>query len=182
MSAPQARLEQTDPKAYQRKLEGLVAERPPLAVLSETADALRAILKERPALAFQQRPFPGKWTPNEIIGHLTDAEWALGYRTRTVLCDDHPRITPYDQERWVTGQGHNERQPQELVELFDHPSEDPLRLIEGPRSLESIYAGIRSNIGRRQRAIAFFAWRRFFQTGPSADDYPLNWQDAQIGS
>jgi hypothetical protein len=111
-------LEQTDPKAYQRKLEGLVAERPPLAVLSETADALRAILKERPALAFQQRPFPGKWTPNEIIGHLTDAEWALGYRTRTVLCDDHPRITPYDQERWVTGQGHNERQPQELVELF----------------------------------------------------------------
>ena len=74
------------------------------------------------------------------------------------------------------------RHQQELVELFDHPSEDPLRLIEGPRSLESIYAEIRSNIGRRQRAIAFFAWRRFFQTGPSSDDYPLNWQDAQIGS
>jgi hypothetical protein len=74
------------------------------------------------------------------------------------------------------------RHEQELVEFLDQSSEDPLRLTEGPQSLDSIYAEIRSNIGRRQRAIAFFAWRRFFQTGPSSDEYPLNWQDAQIGS
>lgn len=71
---------------------------------------------------------------------------------------------------------------QELLELFDQPGHDPLSLIDGPQSLELIYSTIRSNIGRRQRAIAFFAWRKFFQSGPSAADYPLNWQDAQIGS
>jgi hypothetical protein len=118
MTAPQTRIEQSDPKAYQRKLEGLVAEREPVAILSETADALRAMLHQKPTSAFRQRPFPGKWTPTEIIGHMTDAEWTLGFRTRTVLCDESPRLMAYDQERWVAGQGHNEREPSDLVETF----------------------------------------------------------------
>jgi hypothetical protein len=71
---------------------------------------------------------------------------------------------------------------QELLELLDEPGEDPLNLHAGPDSLESIYDKVRSNIGRRQRAIAFFAWRSFFLKGPSRTDYPLNWRDAEIGS
>jgi hypothetical protein len=118
MAAPQARIEQTDPKAYQRKLEGLVAERQPIAVLSETADALRTILRQTPAEVFRKRPFPGKWTPNEVIGHLTDAEWTMGYRTRTVLCDLRPQLSAYDQERWVATLGHADRPTAELVEMF----------------------------------------------------------------
>ncbi|MEU0502038.1 DUF262 domain-containing protein [Nocardia sp. NPDC005998] len=71
---------------------------------------------------------------------------------------------------------------QELLELFDQPGDDPLNLMSGPDSLEAIYETIRSNIGRKQRAIAYFAWRNFFSKGPSRADYPLNWRDAEIGS
>jgi hypothetical protein len=70
----------------------------------------------------------------------------------------------------------------ELLEILDQPSEDPLRLYSGPDSLDVIYQAVRSNIGRKQRAISYFAWRRFFQNGPSQADYPLNWRDAEIGS
>lgn len=71
---------------------------------------------------------------------------------------------------------------QELLELLDQPGDDPLNLFSGPDSLDLIYQKIRSNIGRRQRAIAFFAWRNFFLKGPSRPEYPLNWRDAEIGS
>lgn len=71
---------------------------------------------------------------------------------------------------------------QELLELLDQPGDDPLNLCSGPDSLDSIYEKVRSNIGRRQRAIAFFAWRNFFLKGPSRADYALNWRDAEIGS
>jgi hypothetical protein len=70
----------------------------------------------------------------------------------------------------------------ELLELLDQPGDDPLDLFAGPDSLDSIYQKIRSNIGRRQRAIAYFAWRNFFLKGPSGIEYPLNWRDAEIGS
>jgi hypothetical protein len=83
-----------------------------------------------------------------------------------------------DADTGSTVQHHQE----ELLELLDQPGDDPLRLSDGPSSLESVYETIRSNIGRRQRAIAFFAWRSFFLRGPSSPDMPLNWRDALIGS
>jgi hypothetical protein len=105
-------------KAYQKKLEGLVGDGEPLKVLAETIETLRDIVRQRPAALFRKRPFPGKWTPQEVIGHLSDAEWTMGFRSRTVLSDDRPQIMAYDQERWVAAQGHNEKDLGELLNTF----------------------------------------------------------------
>jgi hypothetical protein len=105
-------------KAYQRKLEGLVGGSEPLQVLAETVEALQKIVRETPAALFRKRPFPGKWTPQEVLGHLSDAEWTMGFRTRTVLSDEKPQIMAYDQERWVAAQDHNERDLGELLNTF----------------------------------------------------------------
>src|SRR5436190_288280 len=64
------------------------------------------------------RPFEGKWTPNEVIGHLSDGEWVYGYRLRLILCEDNPVIMGTKQDLWVAAQRHNEREPSELVEMF----------------------------------------------------------------
>jgi len=72
---------------------------------------------------------------------------------------------------------------QELLEVLQQDdNEDPLRLHTGEDSLESIQGTVRSNIGRRHRAIAFFAWRNFFLRGPSRPDHPMGWEDAAIGA
>jgi hypothetical protein len=47
------------------------------------------------------RAIQGKWTPNEIIGHLTDIEWVYGYRLRLILCEDEPAILGFRQDAWV---------------------------------------------------------------------------------
>ena len=104
--------------AYQDKMMGLLGEREPLQVLGETAGVLARIVKETPADVLKRRPFPGKWTPTEILGHLVDADWVLGYRSRMIYSEDEPEILSMDQEKWVTAQRYAERDAAELVEQF----------------------------------------------------------------
>jgi DinB superfamily len=104
--------------AYRENLFRLVGDREPLAVMSHTASALADIVRSRPVSMLRARPFEGKWTPNEIIGHLVDGEWVYGYRLRLIVCEQHPMILGTQQDAWVGRQRHNDREPSELVETF----------------------------------------------------------------
>jgi hypothetical protein len=107
-----------DPKAYQDKLCGLLGDRDPIGVLSRTAEVLDEFVKKNPVQKLQTRPFPGKWTPNEIFGHLVDTEWTFGFRMRMIFCEEEPTILGMDQEKWVERQRYNQQDPRELVGLF----------------------------------------------------------------
>ena len=108
----------SDPEAYRIRLLELVANRDPIEVMSQTAEALEHVVQTHTAEQMRSRPFPGKWTPTEVIGHLIDAEWVYGYRLRLVLSEDAPTILGMDQDRWVVAQNYNDRPPQELVAEF----------------------------------------------------------------
>ncbi|MFB3816258.1 MAG: DinB family protein [Candidatus Methylomirabilales bacterium] len=118
MPTVQAGLQVSDPQAYREKMFRLLGDRDPLGVMAETAAALADIVRKHPATLLRARPFEGKWTPNEIIGHLVDSEWVYGFRLRLILCEDNPTILGMNQDLWVAGQRHNEREPSELVETF----------------------------------------------------------------
>ena len=104
--------------AYREKMFNLVAGRDPLVVLAQTASTLADIVGKHSATVLRTRPFRGKWTPNEVIGHLTDSEWVYGYRFRLILCENDPTILGTKQDLWVAALRHNEREPSELVEIF----------------------------------------------------------------
>ena len=88
MTPEQPGLEVSAPSAYREKLSNLLAGRDPIEVLGQTASTLAEIVARHPAEVLRGRPMQGKWTPNEIIGHLTDIEWIYGYRFRLILCED----------------------------------------------------------------------------------------------
>jgi len=115
-----ARIEVADPAGYRKKMADLLGDRDPIEVLSQTGTALHELVAEYSREQLCSRPYEGKWTPAEIIGHLIDAEWVYGYRLRAVLFDDKPEIINMDQELWVTGQRYNEADPHALVEVFRH--------------------------------------------------------------
>ena len=106
------------PAAYREKMFNLLGERNPLEVLSQTGSALADIVGKHSAVLLRTRPFEGKWTPNEVIGHLTDSEWVYGYRLRLILCEDNPTILGTSQDLWVAALRHNQREPSEFVEIF----------------------------------------------------------------
>jgi hypothetical protein len=71
----------------------LVGDQNPLDVIAQTASRLADIVRKHSTVVLRTRTFEGKWTPNEIIGHLTDGEWVYGYRLRLILCEDDPTTT-----------------------------------------------------------------------------------------
>jgi hypothetical protein len=106
------------PEAYREKLFNLLAGRDPMQILGQTSSVLADMVAIHPAAFLRTRPVEGKWTPNEIIGHLTDSEWVYGYRLRVILSEGDPAILGYRQDSWVASLHHNEREPSELLEIF----------------------------------------------------------------
>lgn len=105
-------------QAYREKIFGMLGDRNPLEVMAQTATTMAGIVNKHSAAVLRTRPFAGKWTPNEIIGHLADSEWVYGYRLRLILSEDNPEILGTEQDSWVAALHHNERDPSELVETF----------------------------------------------------------------
>jgi hypothetical protein len=103
---------------YRERLFTLVGDRDPLEVLAQTAPVLAAVVGTNAVTLLRTRPYEGKWTASEIIGHLADGEWVYGYRLRLIFCEDHPAILGTHQDSWVARQRHNEREPSELVDMF----------------------------------------------------------------
>ena len=118
MATPQAGLHISNPQAYRERLFQLVGKQEPLEVLGQTAGKLEEIVRNYSPTVLRTRPFEGKWTPNEVIGHLTDSEWVYGYRLRLILCEENPTILGMEQNLWVTGQKHNDREPSAHAEMF----------------------------------------------------------------
>ncbi|HET9409646.1 MAG TPA: DinB family protein [Candidatus Sulfotelmatobacter sp.] len=110
--------EVSNPSAYREKLFNLLGGLDPIEVLGQTPSTLADIVARHTLEILRGRAIQGKWTPNEIIGHLTDSEWVYGYRIRLILCEDEPAIPGYSQDAWAASQRHNEREPSELVEIF----------------------------------------------------------------
>ena len=118
MTLEQSGREVSAPGTYREKLFNLLGGRDPIEVLGQTTSTLANIVARHPAEVLRGRAIQGKWTPNEIIGHLTDSEWVYGYRLRLILCEDEPAILGIRQDAWVTSQRHDEREPSDLVEIF----------------------------------------------------------------
>ena len=104
--------------AYRDNLFNLLGDQNPLEVLAQTASRLANIVCAHSATVLRTRPFEGKWTPNEIVGHLVDGELVYGYRLRLIVSEDNPAILGTNQDLWVARQRHNDREPSELVDMF----------------------------------------------------------------
>jgi hypothetical protein len=118
MSTTQSGIRVSGPEGYTEKMFNLVGDQSPLEILAQTPSTLGDIVGRHSATLLRRRPFEGKWTPNEVIGHLTDSEWVYGYRLRLILSEDAPPILGTKQDLWVAALRHNEREPSELVEIF----------------------------------------------------------------
>jgi DinB superfamily len=106
-------------QGFRENMLNLVGSRDPLQILARTGPALSEVVSQYAVDVLRSRALEGKWTPNEIIGHLVDSEWVYGYRLRLILCEDSPNILGTSQDAWVATQRHNERMPSELVAIFE---------------------------------------------------------------
>lgn len=71
-----------------------------MAVLSTTGGRLAELLRVIGASRINQPIAPGKWSPRQILIHLTDCDLAFGFRYRQTLALDNHTVQPFDQDLW----------------------------------------------------------------------------------
>jgi hypothetical protein len=83
-------------------------------IIAEAKPLLSGISQEAAGI----RPFPGKWSKKEILGHLIDS--AANNHQRFVRAAQNIAVDfpPYNQNKWVDVQCYNKLNWQELIELF----------------------------------------------------------------
>lgn len=81
---------------YARFLDG----QDPLVLLRATPSRLKNLAARIGPAQIAQSPAPGKWSPRDILCHLTDCEIVFAFRLRQTLAEDHHVIQPFDQEKW----------------------------------------------------------------------------------
>jgi len=120
--------------AWNRIRASFVGGRDPVAVIAETAGAIRGLLERMPAEQLGLRA-PGKtWNAREIVCHLADCELVFGFRLRQTLAEDGPVLQPFDQEKWALRYGNCDLQT--ALRLFDAARRWNLLLIEATTAEE----------------------------------------------
>src|SRR5690349_13626921 len=86
------------PLEYRDALLALAGDRDPLTVMAATPDAVAGL-----CAGAGQAPAPaaGEWSAADVVGHLVDVEFVVGFRCRLALTDDRPAYPGYDEKRWA---------------------------------------------------------------------------------
>jgi hypothetical protein len=62
---------------------------------------------------------PGKWTVNEVVGHINDTERILAYRLLAIARNDKTALPGFEQDDYMAVSNFNERHLSELQEEFE---------------------------------------------------------------
>jgi len=90
----------------------------PVAVMAETPDRIRKLLRGLTERQVETKPAPGKWCIKEIVAHLADGEVILGSRYRFIGAHDRPPLPGYDQEAFVERLGPMNAKAADLADDF----------------------------------------------------------------
>jgi uncharacterized damage-inducible protein DinB len=117
--------------AYAQRYAALVPEGDPVSFLTtqgvRTADLLRHLPEDRAG----HRYAPGKWSVREVLGHLSDTERVLAYRTVRIARGDATPMPGFDENAWVANAGFDRRSIRDLVLEFAKVRAATVALFQG---------------------------------------------------
>jgi hypothetical protein len=88
-------------ETYVARILGYLGSRDPIEVMESTPPALASLTTGLDTAALTKRPAPNKWSIQEILAHLADAETVLSFRARKILENDGVEIQAYNEAKWA---------------------------------------------------------------------------------
>jgi tRNA-binding EMAP/Myf-like protein len=83
------------------RLSRLVGDQDPMRLLEETPGAILRLIAPLDPASRARRADPARWSVNEIVAHLADAEVVGAYRLRTMVATSGAPLAAFDQDRWA---------------------------------------------------------------------------------
>jgi hypothetical protein len=147
------------PRQYTERILDYVNGKDPLAVLGATAEALATLIAGVSTAELRRRPAPDKWSVNEILAHLADAEIVVGFRIRLILGSPGVPIVAYDQDKWAVSGHYDSRDPLRSLEQFRVLRETNLALLRSLAPEQWDDYGVHSERGREsiEHTVRMFA-------------------------
>ena len=122
VATPPARSQKPDSgeflQYYSRYID-LVPEGDIVATLSSQMDETRKLLRQFPETMATYRYGPGKWTVNEVLGHLIDAERIFSIRALRFARNDSTPLPGFEQDDYVANGNFNNCALSELAAEFE---------------------------------------------------------------
>lgn len=124
-------------------------------ILREQSDALRGLFARVPAERGAYAYAPGKWTLNEALQHLIDAERVFTYRAVRIARGDQTPLPGFEQNDWVPLSGANSRTLASIVDEFGAVRGSTVALFSGLPAEAWSRRGTASGFEVTVRALAF---------------------------
>ena len=106
------------PEQYTQRILGNIEGKDPLRVHRETPQRLQKLVARLDKKHLSRRPAPGKWSIQEVLAHLADAEIVLSWRLRQIVTQDGVSIQAYDQDLWANAFQYSKRDPKQSLAMF----------------------------------------------------------------
>jgi hypothetical protein len=124
----------------------------PLGILTNSTKDYLALVR---GLDGSYRYAAGKWTVNEVVGHVTDAERIFAYRLLCVARGDQTPFPGFEQDDYLACSGFNKRTLSDLVEEFEAVRQASILLIRGLPEESWMRRGTVGGYSVTPRGIAF---------------------------
>jgi hypothetical protein len=121
---------QETPQEYIQRMLGLLEGQAPLKIQAATPKKLGRLIGRASAAKLRKRPAPGKWSAVEIVTHLADCEFVVGWRMRQILGAPGTPIQPFDQNDWAAAGHYEKRDARKSLEQFRAAREANLVLLK----------------------------------------------------
>jgi DinB superfamily len=136
------------PQQYTQRIVGNVEGKQPLEVQAATAKKIERLIKGVSTAKLRKRPAPDKWSVNEILAHLAEAEIAGSFRIRLILGSPGTPVAAFDQDAWVVSGHYDKRNPQKSLEQFRALRQANLELLKSLTSEQWKHHGIHAERGK----------------------------------
>jgi hypothetical protein len=92
--------------------------KPAAIELLQLVHSFAELIRSIPDTDFSRKPLPGKWSRQEILGHLIDSAQTNLRRFVCAQYEPAPPTIVYNQDQWVAIQGYQEAAKEDLVLLW----------------------------------------------------------------
>lgn len=133
---------------YRNRLLSYSAGSDALKLQSEAPKKIEKLVKGATPKRLAAKPAPGKWSINEILAHLADAELTIGYRMRTIAGNPGAPIQAYDQDAWAAKMRYEKRPAKRSLAAYRAFRESNLEMIRSLTAEQWDHFGLHSERGK----------------------------------
>lgn len=140
------------PQEYTKRILGLVEGKNPLTVQAATAGKLAKLIRGLRPAQLRKAPAPGKWSLQQILAHLAEAEIVVGWRIRCMISSSGGPIQAFDQDAWAANHRYDRTDAKRSLEVFRVLREFNLALLKSLNAEELERYGMHSERGKESVA------------------------------